>query len=838
MKRVGHKACLLVNGVVHLAFILMMIILATSIQGYGSTAMPAMGKAMPVDLGAAAPFAAFGGSAGLTNQGIFSIINGDIATTGASPLITGFHDSGTVYTETPLNIGSVNGTIHTATGPSGSVPGAIAATVALATQTAFNNLSPAALPGGIDVSSLGGGAGQLGNRTLAPGIYQSAPGTFAIQGGDLTLDAGGDPNAVWVFQMATSLTVGGPGAAFPQSVLLINGAQARNVFWQVGSTATINAAGGGTMVGTIISSAATSFSTAGNVAPVTLEGRALALNASVTMVNTRINVPAAQQPVSVSSTIPVNAATGVPIDTKLAVTFSGAMDPATINPATFTVKQGDVAVSGVVTYSGVTALFTPASYLAPTTPCSATITTGAKDLAGNALAGNFVWSFTTGAAPDILKPIVSATSPVRAAIDVLISNKLTATFSEAMDPATITATTFTLKQGAAAVAGTVSYTGTTAVFTPTAILAGNTLYTATLTSGATDLAGNAVAADYVWSFTTGAVPDSIKPFVTTTTPADLATGVNSNTALVATFSEAMNPLTITTATFSLQQGATAIPGTVTYSGVKAVFTPTSMLAANSVYSATITTGAKDLAGNSLTGTSVWSFTTAAATTATGPAPVNLGRAGNFVILAKTGVSTTGTTAVTGDIGVSPIVAAAITGFGLIADSTNTFSTSSLVTGKLYASDYAPPTPAVLTASVSDMQTAFTDAAGRTTPDFTELGSGDISGRTLVPGLYKWGTGVSVTNGVTLSGGPNDVWIFQIAGDLIINNSAMITLAGGAQAKNIFWQVSGQANLGTAADFKGIILSQTLISLNTGAKMTGRALAQTAVTLNATVITAP
>jgi Ice-binding-like/Bacterial Ig-like domain len=245
-----------------------------------------------VTLGAAAPFGVFG-AVGITNQGVFTVVNGDTGTTAASTLITGFHDTGgNVYTETPLNIGAVNGTIYTATAPPGSVPGVIAAAAALAAQAAFDSLSPAALPGGIDVSTLGGGAGELGGRTLAPGVYQSAPGSFAIAGGDLTLDAGGDPNALWVFQMATSLTVGGPGAAFPQSVLLINGAQAKNVYWQVGSAATINAAGGGTMVGTIISYATTSFSTAGNLAITTLEGRALALNASVTLVNTHVNVPA------------------------------------------------------------------------------------------------------------------------------------------------------------------------------------------------------------------------------------------------------------------------------------------------------------------------------------------------------------------------------------------------------------------------------------------------------------------------------------------------------------------------------------------------------------------
>ena len=225
--------------------------------------------------------------------------------------------------------------------------------------------------------------------------------------------------------------------------------------------------------------------------------------------------------------------------------------------------------------------------------------------------------------------------------------------------------------------------------------------------------------------------------------------------------------------------------------------------------------------------------------AKGPAPVNLGTAGNFVILAKSAVSTTGTTAVVGDIGVSPSAASYITGFSLIADATNTFSRSSLVTGKIYAANYATPTPANMTTAVSDMELAFADAAGRTSPDFTELGAGNVSGRTLVPGLYKWGTGVLITSaGVTLAGGADDVWIFQVAQNLTVNNSAMITLSGGAQAKNIFWQVAGQTTLGTAVNFKGIVLSKTLISMNTGTIMNGRALAQTAVTLNATAITAP
>ncbi|MCX7173334.1 MAG: ice-binding family protein [Proteobacteria bacterium] len=235
--------------------------------------------------------------------------------------------------------------------------------------------------------------------------------------------------------------------------------------------------------------------------------------------------------------------------------------------------------------------------------------------------------------------------------------------------------------------------------------------------------------------------------------------------------------------------------------------------------------------------------TAGTAYAAGPAAVNLGTAGNYVILAKSAVSTTGTTSVVGDIGISPAAASYITGFSLTLDSTGQFSTSPLVTGRLYAADYntnAPnPTSANLTTAVSDMQTAYTDAAGRSLPDFTELGAGNISGMTLAPGLYKWGTGLMISSvGVTLSGGPNDVWIFQIAQTLTVANGAIVTLSGGAQAKNIFWQTGGQATLGTTSDFKGIILSQTAIVLQTGAVLNGRALAQTAVSLNANSVVAP
>jgi hypothetical protein len=219
--------------------------------------------------------------------------------------------------------------------------------------------------------------------------------------------------------------------------------------------------------------------------------------------------------------------------------------------------------------------------------------------------------------------------------------------------------------------------------------------------------------------------------------------------------------------------------------------------------------------------------------------VNLGTAGDFVILAQTGVTTTGLTHVTGDIGISPAAATLITGFNLTADNTNTFSTSSLVTGKIYAANYTSPTPTKMTTAVGDMQTAYTNAANRTLPDHSELYTGDLTGKTLTHGLYKWTTAVLVSaGGVTISGAASDIWIFQIAGNLSLASGAKVTLSGNAQASNIFWQVAGQVTLGTTAAMKGIILCKTEIVISTGATLNGRALAQTAVTLDADTVVQP
>jgi len=245
---------------------------------------------IPPVLGNISKFGAFGGNAGITNQGLNTVINnGAIGTTAASTLVTGFHDGLTadIYTETPLNKGDVTGGIFTAPPAPGNATSFAVATQALLDATvAYNSISPASKPGGIDP-----GAGELGGLTLAPGVYKSASGTFKVTNGDLTLDAKGDPNAVWIFQTAAGLTVGTAGPAGARNVVMKNGGLAKNVYWYVGSSAVINGAGGGIMTGTIISSAGITFSTAGNAVQTVLNGRAISLVASVTMVNTTVNVP-------------------------------------------------------------------------------------------------------------------------------------------------------------------------------------------------------------------------------------------------------------------------------------------------------------------------------------------------------------------------------------------------------------------------------------------------------------------------------------------------------------------------------------------------------------------
>ena len=333
----------------------------------------------------------------------------------------------------------------------------------------------------------------------------------------------------------------------------------------------------------------------------------------------------------------------------------------------------------------------------------------------------------------------------------------------------------------------------------------------------------------------GGGTSALLPKVIANSPFNGALDVPLNGSVSATFSEPMDAATLTGLTFTLTSGAVAVPGTVSYAHSKAEFRPATLLVQNSPYTATITTGVKSAKGVALAANYTWNFTTG---TNVGPELiVNLGTAGNFVILAKSAISTVPTSAVTGDLGISPAAASLITGFALMADATNVFATSTQVTGKVYAADYAPPTPNNLTTAVSDMQLAFTDAAGRA-PSTIELGGGDIGGRTLAPGVYKWGTGVLIPTHVTLTGSATDVWIFQIAQGLTVANAAKIILTGGALPKNVFWQVSGAVDLGTTAHLEGVVLSKTAIALKAGASVNGRLLAQTAVNIEGSTVVQP
>ncbi|OIR05617.1 hypothetical protein GALL_123610 [mine drainage metagenome] len=450
-------------------------------------------------------------------------------------------------------------------------------------------------------------------------------------------------------------------------------------------------------------------------------------------------------------------------------------------------------------------------------------------------------------------PKVSYTIPAANATGVATNSKVTATFSKDMAPATITTSSFTLVNttlGGMAVTGAVVYdiATKTAIFTPTSTLPASSLLTAKISTAVTDAAGDAMAVAKTWSFTTGATADTTPPTVSSTVPADLATGVALNATVSAFFSEAMDPLTINATTITLMQGATPVAGTVSYVsanasfGTSAVFKPASNLAASTAYTVTVTTGVKDLAGNALAVAKTWGFTTGT-TVAAGPALVLLGTAANYAILAKTGVSTVPTSVVTGNVGVSPVARTYLTGWSETYDVTDTYATSPQVVspGKLYAADLVGgTTSADLGTAVLDMGTAYTDAAGRTATSAatTNVGAGTLTSLTLTPGVYEWGSAVSIPTDLTLNGSSTDVWIFKVAGTLDMAAAKNVILSGGALPQNIFWQVSGAVTIGAGSHFAGIILGQTSITFNNLSSINGRLLAQTAVVLDATTVTQP
>jgi Ice-binding-like/Bacterial Ig-like domain len=546
---------------------------------------------------------------------------------------------------------------------------------------------------------------------------------------------------------------------------------------------------------------------------------------------------------TVSSTDPANAATGVATGGNIAVAFSEAMDPSTITAASFTLMQGTTSVSGAVTYAGTTATFNPTSSLIASTTYTATVTAGVKDLAGNPLASAKTWSFTTGTTADTTAPTLTGTINANGATNVAINTKVGATFSEAMDPSTITNLTLTLKEkvSGTAVAGTVNYSGVNAVFIPLSNLTNSTVYTFTVkggVNGAKDLAGNALASDFVVSWTTGAALDTTAPTVTPLNPADLARGVAQNTKVSATFSEAMDPLTVTTATFLVTgPGVSPISGTVTYVGRIATFTPSSDLASNITYTATVTTGTKDLAGNALAANDSWSFTTALVVVppslpANPTAPV-LGETGRFVILASQKVTTTSGSAISnGDIGIEDQARSYYAGFTAGA-SPGQFT--ELTNGLSYAHDDINPAliPAPYASTIAfinqvrtDLGNAYSFLAADPNPGApTQVCPTELGGLTLTRGVYKTAGNVAISTGtlhLDAQGDPNSVFIFTIEGTLTTGApGGSISLDNGALAKNVYFRTGGFTVIGAGTAFYGNVFAWSQVNVLAGAKITGR-----------------
>jgi hypothetical protein len=426
-------------------------------------------------------------------------------------------------------------------------------------------------------------------------------------------------------------------------------------------------------------------------------------------------------------------------------------------------------------------------------------------------------------------PTVVYTVPSDGATGVPINRKISVAFSEPMNAASvIDVADFTVTgPGAALVtAATISYDSGShiALFTPSGNLSPDTTYTGMITVGAKNVAGNPLANNFIWTFTTGTTADTAAPLLVVTGPADLATNVPVNQVITATFNEPMDPLTITSTSYTVTGPSGPILGALTFAGTTATFTPVSLLATSTTYTAAI--AASDLAGLAWVSGNVpnpWSFTTGTTSAVghLGPAPVVLGTAGTFRVLAGSTITNTGvTTSIDGDAGVFP--GSAVVGL-TAANIVSPFG--------IHAGDVAAETAKV------DLLAAYNDAQSRSTNAISL--PGQLGGLTLAPGLYVNAStsGISGTgpNGIlTLDaqGDPNAVWIFKMGSTLITDAGTSIVLAGNAQASNIFWQVGSSATLGVNSVFYGTILADASITMNTGAVLHGRALTRVgAVTLD-------
>lgn len=521
----------------------------------------------------------------------------------------------------------------------------------------------------------------------------------------------------------------------------------------------------------------------------------------------------------VTNTSPLNGAINVPLDQLITVSFNEEMNPETINQTSFTLN-GTSQLAGVITYSGMTATFTPSALLAPNTTYSARLTRMVKDLTGNALQTETTWTFSTGLT---ITPMVSSTDPDNNANNVVLNKVISVNFNMPMKASTINTTTYTLKQGTTPVLGTVSYGGNTAVFVPNTPLTTNTVYTATVAKSVTNLDNTTLIADYTWKFTTGTI---VAPTVTSTDPINGTTGVSLNKMITANFSMVMDPLTMNTTTFTVKQGNTPITGTVTYTGSTATFTPTANLPEGKLYTATITIGAKNAAGIPLANDFIWNFTTLVVNS---PAPTSSLFFGVFG--GNAGITNQGLNTRINNGGIGTTAAATlVTGFTDKLASPNEVYTvtplnNGLVYGGIYAAAPAPGSATKAQIALDGLNAArdlYNSISPASKPGGSDQGSGELGALTLAPGTYKSASGTyKITNGdLTLDaqGNPNAVWYFQAESSLTVGSPAAsrnVKLIGGALAKNVYWYVGSTAVINYAG----------------GGVMVGNIIAENGVTLS-------
>jgi hypothetical protein len=608
-------------------------------------------------------------------------------------------------------------------------------------------------------------------------------------------------------------------------------------------------------------------------------------------------------PPTVTAVTPLNLATGVALNSAVTAQFDEAMDPATMIASTFTLTSGGaptltapcggagaVSIGGGVTFNPANNIITlvPTSALTPLTCYAATVTTAAENLPDTEfLAANFIWTFTTGAAPDLTPPTVISTDPLNLATDVPLNQLVTATFSKAMNDNTINTTTFTLFQGTTQILGSVGYIAgsDTARFVPNSSLSAGLVYTATITTGASDLAGNFLLAPYVWSFTT-AGPVVVQPTIISATPADLATGICPNASVNVTFSTAMDQTTVTTATFVVTDPTLAVvSGVITFdvTGTIATFTPLNPLTVNTVYTVTISNTVTDLAGNPLANTGApnpWTFTTASAPCIPPPAlgaAAPFGGFGGGAGMTNSGINTV----INGDIGTTG-VSTTMTGFHDTTEPYIQFSSGCIYTettlnvgtvnGEIFTDPPAPTItcpnegtgPATLPGTTAYVALQAYNAAlatynslalmPTTGPDPTG-GTENLGGLTIPPGVYKSASGTFAISGSDLTldaqGNANAVWVFQMGTSLTVGlagplGARNVILINGAQAANVFWQVGSSATINAAGGgtFVGTVISSAGIAVSTAGNaaittINGRLIAlHASTTLVNTVINVP